>query len=109
MRKTNKKALYENIMKNVSKQVKKTLNEDFNSEEYLTIEPGDQVYLDLTLSKDDNNDFCVFIQDHIGGSELEAFGSTPEEAANEAAKYIADYFYVNEDDNYVNEDDDEEY
>ena len=98
MRKTNKKALYENIMRNVSKQVKKTLNENINSGEYFTIEPGDDVYLDLVLSKDDNNDFCVFIQDHIGGSGLEAFGSTPEEAANAAAEYIADYFYPKEDD-----------
>jgi len=60
--------------------------------------------LDLTLSKDDDNNFCIFIQDQIGGSGIEAFGSTPEEAANAAASYISDYFYLNED-----EEDDEEY
>lgn len=107
-----KKKLYETIMQNVSKQVKKSLNEDeeFETNPTITEEDG-EVYLDLTLYVDKNGQFNVWIQDHEGGSGLEALGNTPEEAADNAASYICDYFYKrDEDDEDYDEDyDDDEY
>jgi len=48
-----KKKLYETIMQNISKQVKKSLNEDevFETNPTITEEDG-EVYLDLTLYVD---------------------------------------------------------
>ena len=48
--------------------------------------------------------FGVYISDNEGGSGITVEKPSPEEAANEAAKYIADYFQKNND-----EDDDEEF
>ena len=100
-----KKKLYETIMQNVSKQVKKSLNEDeeFETNPTITEEDG-EVYLDLTLYVDKYG-FNVWIQDHEGGSGLEALGKTPEEAADNAASYICDYFYKRDED----DEDDEDY
>jgi len=63
----------------------------------------DSVRLDVELYR--NGDlFCAYIGDNNGGSGIEASGATPEEAANNLAPYIADYFYESE----TSEDDDED-
>jgi hypothetical protein len=52
----------------------------------------------------DGDKFSAYLSDDIGGSGIEASGATPEEAANNLAPYIADYFYESE----TEEDDDED-
>lgn len=53
------------------------------------------VRLSLELYRDENG-FGIWLSDDLGGSGIEATGSTPEEAANNIASYIADYFYEND-------------
>ena len=53
---------------------------------------SDEVRLSLVLYKK-GKEFGIWLSDDIGGSGIEATGETPEEAANNIASYIADYFY----------------
>lgn len=53
---------------------------------------NDSVELSLELYRDGNT-FGICINDNSGGSGIEATGETPDEAANNIASYIADYFY----------------
>lgn len=52
----------------------------------------DSVTLSVELYRD-GDAFGIWLADDFGGSGIEATGSTPEEAANNIAAYIADYFY----------------
>jgi hypothetical protein len=55
----------------------------------------DSVRLSLELYRDGDG-FGIWLSDNMGGSGIEATGATPEEAANNMASYIADYFYDND-------------
>ena len=50
------------------------------------------VRLSLELYRNGNG-FGIWLSDDVGGSGIEVVGNTPEEAANNIAPYIADYFY----------------
>ena len=65
------------------------------------IEENEERRLSLELYRK-NELFGIYISDNEGGSGNTVEEHSPEEAANEAAKYIADYFFNND------EDDDEE-
>ena len=65
------------------------------------------VNLSLNLYRDGDG-FGIWLSDDFGGSGIEATGNTPEEAADNIASYIADYFYEHDDeDEYDDEDEDE--
>lgn len=68
----------------VAEAVKRALNE----ESYI----DGNVILSLELYRNDFG-FGIWLSDNQGGSGIEASGNTPEEAAQDIAKYIADYFY----------------
>lgn len=53
---------------------------------------GESRQLTLELYRDGEL-FGVWLDDNMGGSGIEVFGNTPEEAANNIADYVADYFY----------------
>ena len=40
--------------------------------------------------------FGIYLGDYQGGSGIQVSGDTPQEAAENLAPYIADYFYKNE-------------
>ena len=66
-----------------------------------------EVNLSLNLYRDGDG-FGIWLSDDFGGSGIEATGNTPEEAADNIASYIADYFYEHDDeDKYDDEDEDE--
>ena len=50
------------------------------------------VKVSLQLRKNGNG-FTIWLGDDLGGSGIEVTGSTPQEAANKIAPYVADYFY----------------
>lgn len=41
----------------------------------------------------ENGKFGIYLSDNVGGSGIDVKGETPEEAAENIAPYIADYFY----------------
>ena len=53
---------------------------------------GNDVRLSLELYRNGDG-FGIWLSDDFGGSGIEATGTTPQEAANNIASYIADYFY----------------
>lgn len=55
----------------------------------------DDVRLSLELYRNGNG-FGIWLSDDAGGSGIKAVGNTPQEAANNIAPYIADYFYEND-------------
>lgn len=69
-----------------------------------------EVYISLNLYRDGDG-FGIWLSDDFGGSGIEATGNTPEEAANNIASYIADYFYEHddEDEEEIDDEDEEEY
>jgi len=61
-----------------------------------------EVNLSLNLYRDGDG-FGIWLSDDFGGSGIEATGNTPEEAADNIASYIADYFYE------IDDEDEDEY
>lgn len=51
------------------------------------------VRLSIELYRDGDG-FGVWLSDNMGGSGIKANGNTPEEAAENIASYITDYFYA---------------
>lgn len=56
---------------------------------------NNDVRLSLELYRKGNG-FGIWLSDDTGGSGIEVLGNTPEEAANNIAPYIIDYFYEND-------------
>ena len=52
--------------------------------------------LSVELYREDDR-YGIYIADNKGGSGIEVEGDSPEDVANQAAPYLADYFYENED------------
>ena len=65
-----------------------------------------EVNISLNLYRDGDG-FGIWLSDDFGGSGIEATGNTPEEAADNIASYIADYFYEHDDEDEEDEDEDE--
>lgn len=55
----------------------------------------EEITLTIELYKD-RDTFCAYLSDNIGGSGITCRGSNPQEAAEELAPYIADYYYPRE-------------
>ena len=56
----------------------------------------DNINLNLELYHEpgpNSGKWCIWIGDNIGGSGIDVTGSTKEECAQEAAKYLVDYLY----------------
>lgn len=86
--KRNNKALYESIMKNVSREVKRSLNEGIISRSpfcNLTIEFFDEL---------DGNVYA-YIGDDIGGSGIELNDATSEGLAEQIKQEIIEYIDAN--------------
>lgn len=87
--KRNNRALYESIMRNVSKQVKKALNEEiFNNKTpfcNLTIE----------LSDDPDGNIYAYIGDDIGGSGISLEDVTSEGLAEKIKQELIEYIDQN--------------
>jgi hypothetical protein len=68
--------------------VKRSVNKVLRESSFI----DNDVRLSLELYRDGNG-FGIWLSDNLGGSGIKATGNTPEEAANNIASYIADYFY----------------
>ena len=83
-------------------EILNSLEEKFNEEEGIEDdeeeeEPKyDNINLNLELYHEpgpNSGKWCIWIGDNIGGSGIDVTGSTKEECAQEAAKYLVDYLY----------------
>lgn len=89
--KRNHKSLYESIMRDVSKTVKKHLNEGFTDtpHEPYTSNLNIELYLENDL-------FGAYISDDYD-SGYDCSGRTPEEVGEQVKQYIIDMFYKTSD------------
>ena len=83
-------------------EILNSLEEKFNEEDGIEVdeeeeEPKyDNINLNLELYHEpgpNSGKWCIWIGDNIGGSGIDVTGSTKEECAQEAAKYLVDYLY----------------
>lgn len=85
----NNKALYESIMRNVSKQVKKALNEEIinNKSPFCN--------LSIELSDDPDGNVYAYIGDDCGGSGIELEDVTAEGLAEQIKQEVLEYIDAN--------------
>jgi len=82
---------FENILDGLGEKFNEEEEDDDEEEE--EEEPKyESINLDLELYHEDGQ-YGMWISDKIGGSGIEVKGSTKEECAQEAAKYLVDYLY----------------
>ena len=83
-------------------EILNSLEEKFNEEEGIEDDEEkeetkyDNINLNLELYHEpgpNSGKWCIWIGDNIGGSGIDVTGSTKEECAQEAAKYLVDYLY----------------
>lgn len=87
--KRNNKALYESIMRNVSKEVKKALNEEImnNTSPFCN--------LTIELSDDPDGNVYAYIGDDCGGSGITLEAVTAEGLAEKIKQEVLEYIYAN--------------
>lgn len=92
--------LDENASENKFEEILDGLEKKFNEEEGLDEEEEepkyDSINLDLELYHEpgqNSGTWGIWISDNIGGSGIDVKGSTKEECAQEAVKYLVDYLY----------------
>lgn len=87
---------------NTFEKILDMLGERFNEETGVEDEDNeeedgeDTKYEDINLDLElyhENGQYGIWISDRIGGSGIDVKGSTKEECAQEAAKYLVDYLY----------------
>jgi hypothetical protein len=55
------------------------------------------VNLNVEVYVEEDGIYGIYLSDEMGGSGISVKGDSPEDAANQIAPYIADYFYPRED------------
>ncbi len=93
--------LDEEDSENMFEKILDMLGEKFNDEKGLDEdkdceEEEDTKYEDISLDLElyhENGQYGIWMSDKIGGSGIDVKGSTKEECAQEAAKYLVDYLY----------------
>ena len=84
------------ILKNLEKDYDREFSDEDEVDEEEEETKYDTINLDLELYHEpgkNSGNWCIWIGDRIGGSGIDVKGSTKEECAEEAAKYLVDYLY----------------